>query len=54
MTYGTFRKNNERIQESKETGGSRYIHQNKPYQGWFQYNMAYGYFKHLPRRAASD
>ena len=33
---------------------SRYIYQNKPDKAYFQHDMAYGDFKELPRRTASD
>ena len=38
----------------KETGDLRYIHQNELYETFFQYDMAYGACKDLPRRAASS
>ena len=40
------------MQEFKETGDSQF--QNELDKVCFQHNMAYGYFKDLPRRAASD
>ena len=49
-----FTKNKERIQKFKETGDSRYIYQNKPDEACFQHDMAYGDFKDLTRRTASD
>ena len=36
---GSFTKNNERIQKSKETGCSRYIYQNKLHKVCFQYTL---------------
>ena len=33
---------------------SRFIYQNKPNKAYFQHDMAYGDFKELPRRTASD
>ena len=51
---GLFRKDKERIGKFKETGDSRYIYQNQPDKAFFQHGMAYGDFKDLPRRAASD
>ena len=51
---GRFDKNKERIQKFKETGGSRYIYQNKLDKTWFQHDMAYGDFRDLPSRTASD
>ena len=47
-------KNNERIQNFKETGDSRYIYQNELDKACFQHAMAYGDFKDLTRRTASD
>ena len=44
----------ERIQKFKETGDARYIYQNELDKACFQHNMAYGDFKDLPRRTASD
>ena len=49
-----FTKNKERIQKFKETGNSRYIYQNELDKACFQHDMAYGDFKNLPRRTASD
>ena len=51
---GPSTKNKERIQKFKETGDSRYIYQNELDKACFQYDMAYGDFKGLTRRAASD
>ena len=42
---GQLPKNKERIQTFKETGGSRYIYQNKLDKACFQRDMAYGDFK---------
>ena len=42
---GLFTKNKERIQEFKETGDTSYI---------YKHDMAYGDFKDLARRTASD
>ena len=44
----------ERIQKFKETRDSLYIYQNKQYKACFRYDMAYGDFKDLSRRTASD
>ena len=52
--YGPFTKNKERIQKFKETGDSRYIYQNELDKACFQHDRAYGDFKHLTRRTASD
>ena len=51
---GPFTKNKESIQKFKETGDSRYIYQNKLDKDCFQHGMAYGDFKDLTRRTASD
>ena len=50
----TFTKNKERIQKFKETGDSRYIHKNELDKACFQHDMAYGDFKDLAKRTASD
>ena len=47
-------KNKERIQKFTETGDSRYIYQNELDKVCFQHDMAYGDFKDLTRRTASD
>ena len=47
-------KNKERMQKFKETGNSRYIYQNELDKACFQHDMAYGDFKYLTRRTASD
>ena len=52
-TCGPFTKN-KRIQKFKETRDSQYIYQNELDKTRFQYDMAYGDFKDLIRRAASD
>ena len=49
-----FIKNKERIQKFKETGDSRYIYKNELDKACFQHDMAYGDFKDLQRRTASD
>ena len=51
---GPFTKNKERIQKFKETGYTSYINKNKLDKACFQQDMAYGDFKHLKRRTASD
>ena len=43
-----------RIEVFKETGYSRYIYQNEVDKACFQHDMAYAYFKDLPRRTASE
>ena len=52
--WSIYKKNEERIQKFKEAGDSRYNYQNKLDQACFQHGMAYGDFKDLIRRAASD
>ena len=51
---GPFAKNKERIQKFKETGDTSYIYKNELYKACFQHDMAYGDFKDLARRTASD
>ena len=51
---GPFTKNKERIRKFKETGDLRYIYQNELDEACFQHYMAYGDFKDLTRRTASD
>ena len=51
---GPFTKNKERIQKFKETGDTSYIHKNELHKACFQHDMAYGNFKDLKRRTASD
>ena len=51
---GSFIKYKERIQKFKQTKDSRYIYQNKPHKACFQHYVAYGDFKDLPRRTATD
>ena len=52
--YGPFTKNKERIQKFKETGDTSYIYKNELDKNCFQHVMAYGGFKDLARRTASD
>ena len=47
-------KNKERIQKFKETGDTNYIYKNELDKACFQHDMAYGDFKDLKRRTASD
>ena len=49
---GLLTKNKERIQKFKETGDANYIYKSEL--ACFQHDMAYGYFKDLVRRVASD
>ena len=51
---GPFTKNKERMQKFKETGDTSYIYKNELDQACFQHDMAYGDFKDLKRRTASD
>ena len=51
---GPFTKSKERIQKFKETGDTSYIYKNELDKACFQHDMAYGDFKDLKRRAASD
>ena len=52
--FGPFIKNKERIQIFKEIGDIKYIYRNEVDKACFQHDMAYGDFKDLPRRTASD
>ena len=54
IACGPFIKNKERIQKFKEIVDSRYIYQNELYKACFKHDMAYGDFKDLSRRTASD
>ena len=51
---GPFTKNKERIQKFKETGDTKYIYRNEFDKACFQHDMAYGDFKDLARRTATD
>ena len=51
---GTFTKNKEKIQKFKETGDTSCIYKNELDKACFQHDMAYGDFKDLKRRKASD
>ena len=51
---GPFTKNKERIRKFKETEDSRYLYQNELDKAGFQQDMAYGDFKDLTIRTASD
>ena len=52
--WGAFTKNKERIQKIKETGDTSYIYKNEIDKPCFQHDMAYGDFKDIARRTASD
>ena len=54
IAYGTFTKNKERIQKFKETGYTNYIYKNELGKACVQHDMAYGDFKDIARRTASD
>ena len=43
-----------RIQKFEETGDTKYIYKNELDKACFQHDMAYGDFKDLARRTASD
>ena len=51
---GPFTKNKERIQKFKETGNTNYIYKTELDKACFQHDVAYGDFKDLARRTASD
>ena len=51
---GPFTKNKERIQKFKETEDTNYIYKNELDKACFQHDMAYGDFKDLAKRTASD
>ena len=48
------KKNKERIQNFKETVDTKYIYRNELEKACFQHDIAYGDFKVLARRTASD
>ena len=52
--YGPFPKNKQRIQKFKETGDTSYIYKIELDKACFEHDMAYGDFKDLARRTASD
>ena len=51
---GPFTKNKESIKKFKETGDTKYIYKNELDKTCFQHDMAYGDFKDLAKRTASD
>ena len=51
---GPFTKNKEKIQKLKEAGDMSYIYKNELDKACFQHDMAYGDFKDLARKTASD
>ena len=54
VACGPLSKNKDLIQKFKETGASRYISKNELNKACFQHDMAYGGFKDLAKRTASD
>ena len=54
IACGPFTKNKAIIQKFEETGNSQYIYQNEQTKACFKHVMAYGDFKDLNRRTASD
>ena len=51
---GSFTKNKERIQKFEETGDTKYIYRNELDKAYFQYDMAYGDYRYLAKRTASE
>ena len=51
---GPFTKNKERIQQLKKTEDTNCVYKNELDKACFQHYMAYGYFKDVARRTASD
>ena len=51
---GPFTKTEERRQNFKQTGDSRYVYKNELDKACFQHDMAYGDFKDIKRRTAAD
>ena len=51
---GPFTKTKERVQKFKETGDTKYAYKNELDKACFQHDMAYGEFKNLAKRTASD
>ena len=51
---GPFTKNKERIQVFKETGDTSYIYKNELDKACYQHDMAYGDFKDVAKRTATD
>ena len=51
---GQFTKTKQRIQKFKETGDTNHVYKNELNKACLQYDVAYGDFKDLARRAASD
>ena len=53
-TCGPFTKNRKRIQKYKDTRDTSYIYKNELDKTCFEHDMAYGDFKDLAKRTASD
>ena len=51
---GPFTKTKERVQKFKETGDTTYTYKNELDKACFQHDVAYGEFKDLAKRTASD
>ena len=51
---GSFIRNKEQIQKLKKTGDTSYVYKNELDKACFQHDMAYGDFKDIKRRTASD
>ena len=51
---GPFTEHKERSEKFMQTGNTDFIHRNKLDKACFHYNMAYGDFKNLAKRTASD
>ena len=51
---GQFTKTKQRIQKFKETGDTNYVYKNELNEACLRHDVAYGDFKDLARRAASD
>ena len=54
MLLDHLQKSKKEYKKIKETGDSRYIYQNEIDKAYFQHDMAYGDFKDLAERTASD
>ena len=54
IVCGPLTKNKKRIQKFKETGDTSYIYKNELDKAYFRHDMAYGDFKDLARRTASN
>ena len=54
IACGPFTKNKERIQKFKEARDTKYVYKNELDKACFQHDIAYGDFKDLARRTASD